>query len=338
MKKRKGFRLICYLVIIMMLFAACGKKKEIAYDSAPPESAGTSDVNDGVNMADNKGAVDGEVDPSTTSDNGSKDDVKTTSLGSTSEQDKIIYKYVLDIETQDFDKLLSDTEGNIKSMGGYTESSQIGGKSYNNDNVNRSGYIVARIPSNKASDFISFIKKAANVTKSEQSSENVSLQYVDAKSKVDTLKIEQERLYDILKSAKELDNIITLETRLSDIRYEIEKYQSQLRLYDNQVEFSNVTLNIMEVKHISPAEEVKPTFFSRISDGLSRTIDNVSNGFQSFIVWLVVNFLYFLIWGVIILAILLVTRLVIRKNSKKNLTSCFGTMLADLPLCIWPNG
>lgn len=326
MKRMRGFRFICFLIIIIMILTACGKKSnELNY--APEENLGLTygkgdapTTDDGDNFAGNEPDSKGEVGNDTgSSEEGTGTGVKTASVGTTSTQNKIIYKFVLDIETQNFDKLLEDTQNTITDLGGYVETSKVGGKSYYDNNVERTGYIVARVPSNKANEFLLSLKKSsnANVIKSEQSSENVSLQYVDAQSRVETLKIEQERLYDILKNAKELESIITLETRLSDIRYELEKYQSQLRLYDNQVEYSFVTLNFQEVKRISPSEEEKPTFFSRISDGLTTTFDDVSNGFQSFCIWFVVNLPYFIIWGVILLIAFLITRKTIRGHKKK---------------------
>ncbi len=325
MKGIKRVQGICLLLILIMVFTACGKKDSMKSEMAPTfgatntdEASGTDSGDGSISYGDKQDSdAKGSEDGASTDDNKTGSDVKTTKLGTTQSNDKIIYKYNLELETKDFDQFLEDTNKNIQTLGGYIENSQVGGKSYNEDNVTRTGNIVARIPSNQASRFLDYIKKAANITNSEQSSENVSLQYVDAQSRLDTLKIEQDRLSDILKNTKDLDSIVTLESRLTDIRYEIEKYQSQLRVFDNQVEYSYVTLSIQEVQHISKVVEKKPTFFSRISNGLSENLRDVGNGFQSFLVWLIVSLPYFLIWGVIILAITLIVRAIVRKYSKK---------------------
>lgn len=325
MKGIKRVQGICLLLILIMVFTACGKKDSMKSEMAPTfgatntdEASGTDSGDGSISYGDKQDSdAKGSEDGASTDDNKTSSDVKTTKLGTTQSNDKIIYKYNLELETKDFDQFLEDTNKNIQTLGGYIENSQVGGKSYNEDNVTRTGNIVARIPSNQASRFLDYIKKAANITNSEQSSENVSLQYVDAQSRLDTLKIEQDRLSDILKNTKDLDSIVTLESRLTDIRYEIEKYQSQLRVFDNQVEYSYVTLSIQEVQHISKVVEKKPTFFSRISNGLSENLRDVGNGFQSFLVWLIVSLPYFLIWGVIILAITLIVRAIVRKYSKK---------------------
>ena len=59
-----------------------------------------------------------------------------------------------------------------------------------------------------------------------------------------SLEIEQERLWALLEKADSLDAVVALEARLSEIRYELESYTSQLRLYDNQVDYSTVSIYI----------------------------------------------------------------------------------------------
>lgn len=327
MGRRKKIWYLSALLIFVLLLSACGKamyKSDNSVAVEPSSDYGSSydkDTSDSQEIPMNPGKGETASDEGGVSKAGT--DIKGVSVTGTDTKEKIIYRYMLDVETQNFDKLLEQTTASINSMGGYIETSKIGGRSFMNDNVERTGYIIARVPSDKAGEFLAFIKEEGNVTKSEQSSENVSLAYVDAQSRVSTLEIEQERLYDILKNAKDLESLISLETRLSEIRYELEKYQSQLRLYDNQVEYSFVTMNFQEVRRISPSEEVKPSFINRISNGLTKTFDNVSNGFLSFIIWFVVNIPYFIIWGVIILIASIIVRKFVNKrlrNKKPEVT------------------
>ena len=54
--------------------------------------------------------------------------------------------------------------------------------------------------------------------------------------------MEQDRIWALLEKADTLDAVIALEKRLSEIRYDLESMESQLRLYDNQVEYSILRL------------------------------------------------------------------------------------------------
>ncbi len=325
--KRKITYCIAGLILAMtIVLSACSKsasdmsngteKADVSYDSGSGSAADTTAEAEGVAPA----GVESKTEK--------PEEIKnTTSLTSENApigaQDKIIVNYNLTVETQDFDLLIKNINSKINQLGGYVESSQINGKSYYKEYQSRNANIVARIPSKKTDDFVGNVSEEANVINNQKSSENVSLQYIDAKSKMNALKIEQERLFAILEKTDKLDSIITLESRLSDIRYEIQNFESQLRSYDNQVEYSTVTLNINEVKRITPVSVAKPSLHSRISNGFSNTLYNISEGCQNFLVWFIVNLPYLLIWGFIIwFAVMLLRRYLKKNNGKqKNVTS-----------------
>ena len=117
-----------------------------------------------------------------------------------------------------------------------------------------------------------------------------------------------------------MDNIVTLESRLSDIRYELQNYESQLRTMDNQVEYSTVTLTIYEVERITPSSEEKKTVGKRIENGFSDTMYQISEGMKNFVVWFVVNLPYLIIWGGIITVVILIIRRHYRRKRLKTIT------------------
>ena len=63
---------------------------------------------------------------------------------------------------------------------------------------------------------------------------------------------EQERIWALLEKADTLEAVIALEERLSEIRYQLESMESQLKLYDNQVDYSTVSIHISEVAVYTP--------------------------------------------------------------------------------------
>ena len=235
-------------------------------------------------------------------------------------QDKIIKRVSMVVETQDFDGLITAITDKIKVLGGYEESSSINGRRYYYSEETREGRIVARIPKDRLDEFTGSIDEEANVVNSEMTTENVTLQYVDMESRKKALEIEQERLFVLLEKEEKMDNIVTLESRLSDIRYELQNYESQLRTMDNQVEYSTVTLTIYEVERITPASEEKKTVGKRIKNGFSDTMYRISEGTKDFVVWFVVNLPYLIIWGGIITVVILIIRRHYRRKRLKTTT------------------
>ncbi len=144
----------------------------------------------------------------------------------------------------------------------------------------------------------------------------MTLQYVDLESHKKALTTEQDRLIELMEQAETVEDIITIEGRLSEVRYQLESMESQLRTYDNKIDYSTVYLNIDEVERYTPTEEV--TTGERIRDGFVDSLKGVGRGISNFAIWFVVNLPYLAVWAVIIICIILVVRLVIRKLEKSN--------------------
>ena len=92
------------------------------------------------------------------------------------------------------------------------------------------------------------------MTYSSESTEDVTLAYTDMQSHVAALRTEQETLLSMLGQAQSMEDILAIQTQLTQVRYEIESYESQLRVYDNQVDYSTVYLDIREVARETSAE------------------------------------------------------------------------------------
>ena len=110
-------------------------------------------------------------------------------------------------------------------------------------------------------------------------------------------------------------DIIELEERLAEIRYELQNYESTLRSIDNQVDYTTIEMRVSEVR-----EETKPEpegVFERIGNGFVRNLRNVGNGLVNFFIWFITNLPYFVVWGTVIAGIVWVVRLIRRKRKEK---------------------
>lgn len=169
---------------------------------------------------------------------------------------KLIRNVNMCVETEDFDQLVQAVNAKISELGGYAEQSDISGNSldYRGQPIPRYASITARIPSSHLNDFVSSVEGNGNVTSKSETTTDVTLKYSDTQSRKKSLEIEQERIWALLEKADSLDSVIALEQRLSEIRYELEAMESQLRLYDNQVDYSTVYLTVSEVSEYTPME------------------------------------------------------------------------------------
>ena len=169
----------------------------------------------------------------------------------------------------------------IRQFGGYIENENVSGNQldWQGNPMMRWADLTVRVPKDRLDEFLNGVESAGNVVRRSESTKDVTLQYSDIESRKKTLKIEQDRLWVLLEKADSMDSIIALEERLSDIRYELESYESQLRLYDNQIEYSQVTLNINEVKRYTEAvpESAGEQILKGLSDNGRRLAEGVKN-------------------------------------------------------------
>lgn len=225
---------------------------------------------------------------------------------------KLIKTVSMDVETEEFDGLVSKLENRIHELGGYIESSDVRGNSYYDDS--RWSNMTIRIPSDKLDSFVNEVAEISNITWKSENVEDITLNYVDVESRKIALEIEQERLLVLLEIAESVEDIITIESRLSEVRYEMQSYASQLLVYDNQVEYSTIHLSISEVQRLTPQEE--PNMLERIATGFTDNMSGAIELVENVIVAVIIMIPY---WGILVIAavmIVLVCKVVskIRKN------------------------
>lgn len=227
---------------------------------------------------------------------------------------KLIKNVNMEVETEEFDTLLGKVEQKVNGLGGYVESSYTyNGSSYYGSS-NRNASLTIRIPAEKLDDFLSEVAESSNVISRNDSVTDVTLQYVDMESHKKVLLAEQDRLLELMEQVETIEDIITLESRLSDVRYQIESMESQLRTYDNQIAYSTIYLNIDEVTKLTPVKE--QSTWEKISTGFVESLYSVGTGILNFIIKFIISLPYLVVWAVIILIIVLIIK-AIRKSMKK---------------------
>lgn len=229
---------------------------------------------------------------------------------------KLIKRVNMTAETQDFDTLVARIDQKVKSLGGYMEDSSVYGNSYAHEGM-RSASFTARVPADRMDELVVAVSDASNVTSKSESATDVTLNYVDTKSRKEALQVEYERLMALLDKAEDIDTIVALETRLTNVRYEIQSLESTLRTYDNLVDFATVQISVEEVK-VYTEEVTKPkTGWERMSEGFLRSIWNIAYDLENFAIGFVIRIPYLIVWGIIIGVIFLIVRGIIKSRRKK---------------------
>ena len=236
------------------------------------------------------------------------------------ENRKWIITVNMEAETEDLETLLASLNEKITAMNGYLEGQDIYNGSSYASRRHRYANLTIRIPAGDVTSFTEDVAGIANVVSTDLRREDITLTYVATESKVTALKTEEARLLELLAQAETMSDLLEIEARLSDVRYELEQHTSRLRLYDNQVDYATIYLYISEVQEYTPV--VEKTVWERIRDGFKSSIEGVTEGFVDFFVWITANSPYLVVWGLILIGgIFLMKKLPkirIRRRSKKN--------------------
>ena len=228
---------------------------------------------------------------------------------------KLIKTVDMSVETKEYDNLLVAVEGKVDFLGGYIESMETyNGSAYSSYRNSRNAHMTLRIPQESLDSFLEEISAISNVVRHSENVDDVTLQYVDLSSHKEVLLAEQDRLLELIDKAETIEDIITLENRLSNIRYQIESMESQLRTYDNKVTYSTVYLYIDEVKELTPVKE--ETVWERITGGFGETIDDIVYNVTEACIWFVVNIPYLIIWAVVIIVMVLVLKKIKKRTMR----------------------
>ncbi|MBR5273368.1 MAG: DUF4349 domain-containing protein [Clostridia bacterium] len=285
MKFRKVIACILCL-LVLLAFAGCGASDKVA-------SGESGTLNDYIVKGDGEVSAEGSSD--------------------LPENRKLIQTVTMNVETENLDTVLEQIDERIAQLGGYIENSNVQNGSAYNGNRYRSASITIRIPAKDLEAFVNRVGEITNIVSSNKKVEDVTLNYVATESRVKALQAEEARLLELMNKAENLDELLTVEKRLTDVRTELEQVASALRLLENQVDYSTIKLSISEVKEFTEVTEPE-TVWERIGNGFVKSIKNVGKFFKEFFVFIVVALPYIVVLAIIPLVILLV---VLRKERKK---------------------
>ena len=219
-------------------------------------------------------------------------------------------------ETKTIDKVKADVESQIRELGGYIENSSMSGTGKNRDL--RTIYYTIRIPADKLDSLITTVGNSCTVLSSSENTSDVTLEYVDTKARVESLRVEYDQLIKLLADAKDLDNILILQNRLTEVRYQIESAESRIRVLENQVQYATLNLQISEVLEETEIEEPHViTYGERVGEQFKDMWEGTVEFFQNFLLGLIAAIPFLVFMGIVAVIIIVIVFAVRKKKMKR---------------------
>lgn len=274
----KKYRILALLLVAVLLLAGCSAPSDVMQEKPAGTVAGNGVYENGAEAESSAGIE---------------------------ENRKLIRTVTIDAETSDLDAVLADVDAQLVALGGYVQNKSVQngrGSSY------RYATLTLRIPADKLDSFVGHVENATNILSSNEKAEDVTLKYSATQSRIKALETEEARLLELLAKAESLNDLLVLESKLADVREELETVKSQLKLYDSLVDYGTVNLTISEVKEYTVVEEEEPTAWERISTGFVGSLKGVWKILTELFIFFVIALPYLVIPAVILLIVVLAHR------------------------------
>ena len=169
----------------------------------------------------------------------------------TNTQKKVIHTADIRFKVEDLKKAESIIKAHVKAIGGYISNEnqhRYGGKLENSWTV--------RIPADKFDTFLGDVEKESIYVDSKNvAAEDVTAEYVDNELRIKSKQKVFERYLELLKQAKNVQEIMAVEEQIRVIREEIESKEGRQNYLNDQVSFSTITVSFYQETETSSAPE-----------------------------------------------------------------------------------
>lgn len=277
------------------------------------------------------GSIGGGLISGSTSDTASGDAVDNEGAAAENElnPEKLVYTASVELETKDFDAAVEQLNDRLDEVGGIIQNENFYDDTpweyyygiYDGSTTRKvSGYkrlvTTVRVPTANLDAFLNDIGGIGHVTSSSSYVSNITQEYYSTKSYLESYQNQLEVLLGMYEQCETIDEMITVEQRISEVQAEINQLTTRISSYDRDVAYSTVTITMNEVTEYSdtPREQEEKSFGEKV-------IERVINSWHTMLDVLE-HLLYFIIdimWLLIIIGIILTLVIVINRKHKKKL-------------------
>lgn len=160
---------------------------------------------------------------------------------------KIVFTATMALNASDVGRAFNDASSLATGNGGYIEKSTFSNDA--SDNTRRSASLTIRVPVQNYDSLLAGLRTMNGVSVASEgaNSSEVTDQYIDLQSNQRNLERTEQQYLELLKQAKSIQEVLTVQDRLTSVRGQIEQIQGRLKVLDGLTDFATVNLSISPV-------------------------------------------------------------------------------------------
>lgn len=225
---------------------------------------------------------------------GKKDPVASGALPKPDWDKKIIKTADLDFEVKDYKAYYSSLREQVKNLGGYLAQEEQQQNDYKIENT-----LVIKVPVDQFDNAVNQLsEKAERINIRKVSSQDVTAEYVDIRSRIESKKQVRQRYMDLLKQARNMEEILNVQSEINGIQEDIESATGRIGFLGHSSSYSTINLSYYQVLNPSAKAGDSPGFGTKLSSAFQSGWNWIK---ELFIVFVSIWPLLFVIFIVVIL-------------------------------------
>lgn len=190
---------------------------------------------------------------------------------------KLIRNASVSLEVKNLEEALSSVETLATSLGGYIS----------NSNASRTSvHVTLRVPADAFDEAVSGAEAVGSLLSKSVSVDDVSEEYYDLFTRLETRKVLHEKLSGYLKQAEKVEDLLSIERQLNNVQSEIESMEGRLRRLTDQIDLCTVSVSLSLPSYSEP--NTRGFVFPNLTGKLRETVSTILDFFSSLAMLLVI--------------------------------------------------
>lgn len=237
--------------LLLLVFIACEHRNEV----------------ENLSRRDKKDVREGMLDTTAMPDQvaNKNPDLKNNSQQNADYDKRIIKTANLNIEISNYNNFNSELHKNVKQFGGY-----IAQEEQNQSEYLVSNNVTIKVPVEQFDDAV--VKLVAGnkaIIEKKISSDDVTMEIVDVKSRMEAKKQFRQRYLDLLKQAKNMNDILQVQTEINGIQEQIESANGRMTYLNHASVFSTINLRFFQIINPGAKDEDHPSYSNQIKQAFA---------------------------------------------------------------------
>ena len=174
---------------------------------------------------------------------------------------KIIKTANLNLEVKNYNIYFSAFREKVRSFGGYVAQEEQTQSDYKIENT-----ITIKVPVDQFDNAVVLLtNNVEKINERKISSQDVTTEFVDTKSRMESKKQVRQRYIDLLKQAKNMEEILSVQSEINSIQEEIESASGRIEYLGHSSTFSTINLTYYQVLNSSAKDNDSPSFGTKLS-------------------------------------------------------------------------